>query len=129
MIKIGILTLGCRVNQYESQAIAEELEGLGYTIVPFSENCDVYIINTCTVTAESDRKSKQMIGRALARKKENPDIIVCVIGCYTQNRRQVLDESALSALGNIDFIGGNADKSLVPQMLHSYICEPVSYTI
>lgn len=123
MTKIGILTLGCRVNQYESQAIAEELENYGYTIVPFSQECDVYIINTCTVTSESDRKSKQMIGRALARKKENGDIIVCVIGCFTQNKKQNLKENDLYNLGDIDFIGGNADKSQIPKLLHEYICE------
>ena len=57
---VGIYTLGCKVNQYESEAIAEGLTSRGFSVIPFSEVCDAYIINTCTVTAESDRK----IGRA-----------------------------------------------------------------
>ncbi len=123
MTKIGILTLGCRVNQYESQAIAEELENVGYSIVPFSEKCDVYIINTCTVTAESDRKSKQMISRALARKMQNDNIIVCAIGCYTQNKKQNSKENELFELGDIDIIGGNSLKAHIPQLLHEYISD------
>ncbi|MBE6688028.1 MAG: tRNA (N(6)-L-threonylcarbamoyladenosine(37)-C(2))-methylthiotransferase MtaB [Ruminococcaceae bacterium] len=121
MKKIGIMTLGCRVNQYESQAIAEGLERLGYCIVSFSDDCDVYIINTCTVTSESDRKSKQMIGRALARKKDNSEIIVCVIGCYTQNKMQIEKNAEALFKDGIDFIGGNTDKSRLPQLLHEYI--------
>lgn len=121
MKKVGILTLGCRVNQYESQAIAEQLEELGYSIVPFSDNCDVYIINTCTVTAESDRKSKQMIGRALARKNENSDVIVCAIGCFTQNRKQILKPGEIFKLDGVDIIGGNSDKSRIAEIIHSYI--------
>ena len=52
--KVGILTLGCKVNQYESEAIAEGFEARGYTVLPADEVCDVYVINTCTVTAESE---------------------------------------------------------------------------
>ena len=60
-IKASILTLGCRVNQYESDAIMQELSKSGVTICDKDEKCDIYIINTCTVTAESDRKSRQFI--------------------------------------------------------------------
>ena len=77
----GIYTLGCKVNQYESEAIAEELEKNGITVIGHNEICDAYIINTCTVTAESDRKSRQMIRRAL---KTNPDAKILVCGCYSQ---------------------------------------------
>ena len=68
---VGILTLGCKVNQYESEAIAERLEELGFKIASPTDVCDAYVINTCTVTAESDRKARQMIRRMM---KNNPDM-------------------------------------------------------
>ncbi len=77
----ALYTLGCRVNQYESDAIANELTLRGWDIRPFSEPCSVYIINTCTVTAESDRKSRQMIRRA---RSTSPGAFVIVCGCYSQ---------------------------------------------
>ena len=70
MKKFAILTLGCRVNHYESQVLSEELSKLGYESAPFNERCDVYIVNSCAVTEESVRKSKQMVRRAA---KKNPD--------------------------------------------------------
>ena len=66
-LTVGIYTLGCKVNQYESEAIAEALEVKGFTVLKHSEKCDIYIINTCTVTAESDRKARQFIRRAVAK--------------------------------------------------------------
>ena len=78
---VGIYTLGCKVAQYESEAISERFESLGFTVLPFESVCDVYVINTCTVTAESDRKSRQFIRRAA---KKNPEAIVLVTGCYSQ---------------------------------------------
>ena len=66
-IRVGFLTLGCRVNQYESDAIMQELSKMGATVADASEVCDAYIINTCTVTAESDRKSRQFIRRCIKR--------------------------------------------------------------
>ena len=77
----AIYTLGCRVNRYESDAIANELCIRGWDVRPFGERCSVYIINTCTVTAESDRKSRQMIRRA---RSASPDAFVIVCGCYSQ---------------------------------------------
>ena len=62
--RAAVYTLGCRVNQYESDAVEEELKSLGFEVLPFTEACDVYIINTCAVTGESERKSKQIIRRA-----------------------------------------------------------------
>ena len=67
MPKAAVMTLGCKVNQYESEAIAEALERNGFEIVPYDTDADVYIINSCTVTAESDRKACQMIRRAATR--------------------------------------------------------------
>ena len=77
--KVSIMTLGCRVNQYESDSFASSLSEYGISIVPFGEKCDASIVNTCTVTAESDRKSRQMIRRA-AKNAER----VIVTGCYAQ---------------------------------------------
>ena len=77
----GILTLGCKVNQYESEAIAEALGAAGVEVRPHTEVCDLYIINTCTVTAESDRKARQFIRRAISK---NPNAYILVTGCLAQ---------------------------------------------
>lgn len=77
----AIMTLGCKVNKYESEAVEELLLGEGYQMVDFLESADVYVINTCTVTAMSEKKSRQMIRRT---KKLNPQSIVVVMGCYSQ---------------------------------------------
>ena len=76
-----LITLGCRVNQYESDVIAGDLEADGFDIVPLGEKADITIVNTCTVTAESDRKSRQHIRRAVAF---NPDAPLIVTGCFAQ---------------------------------------------
>ena len=81
MYTVGIYTLGCKVAQYESEAIGERLEALGFAVKDFSEKCDAYVINTCTVTAESDRKSRQMIRRAV---KRNASAVIAVVGCYSE---------------------------------------------
>ena len=81
MRSVGLYTLGCKVSQYETEAIGEAFEARGFRVLPFGERCDAYVINTCTVTAESDRKSRQIVRRAL---KANLDAVVAVIGCYSQ---------------------------------------------
>jgi len=78
---VSTYTLGCKVNQYESEAVSSIFEQDGYDIVPFEQSSDVYVINTCTVTNLSDRKSRQAIRKA---KKNNQDSIVVVMGCYAQ---------------------------------------------
>ena len=80
-MRYAIYTLGCKVNQYETQALETELLRRGHTLVPFGDEADAYIINTCTVTAVSDRKSRNAIRRA---KKRNPAAVVAVCGCYAQ---------------------------------------------
>ena len=99
---VGILTLGCKVNQYESEAIAEELEKNGVCVVAHNRICDAYIINTCTVTAESDRKAKQFIRRAISK---NPDAYIVVTGCLAQSSPEELTE----ILG-VDAVVGNTEK-------------------
>ena len=81
MYSVGLYTLGCKVSQYETEAVGEAFAERGFAVLPFCDPCDVYVINTCTVTRESDRKSRQFIRRAI---KTNPNAIVIVIGCYTQ---------------------------------------------
>lgn len=81
MKTVAFYTLGCKVNQYESEAISSLFEQNGYQVISFDQSSDVYIINTCTVTNLSDRKSRQAIRKA---KKNNPDSIVAVMGCYAQ---------------------------------------------
>ena len=81
MPRVALYTLGCKVSQYESEAIAERFEEYGFEVVSARSQSDVYVINTCTVTAESDRKCRQVIRRL---KGINPDAIVAVVGCYSQ---------------------------------------------
>ncbi len=96
-------TLGCRVNQYETRAIEEIFTNNGFTLCPFSQKCDVYVINTCTVTAESDRKSRQIIRRA--RKNGGQNAIVIVTGCMSQ-----VDPSETLKIQGVDAVVGNHDK-------------------
>ncbi|MBR4256039.1 MAG: tRNA (N(6)-L-threonylcarbamoyladenosine(37)-C(2))-methylthiotransferase MtaB, partial [Clostridia bacterium] len=108
---VGIYTLGCRVNRYESDAIANELFVRGWDVRDFTEKCSVYIINTCTVTAESDRKSRQLIRRA---KTVNPDAFVIVCGCYSQIKPEEVSKYA-------DFVCGTRNKSAVINAAESLI--------
>ena len=80
-MRVAFATLGCRVNQYESEAMTEKFIREGYELVNFSEVSDVYVINTCTVTNMGDKKSRQIIGRA---RRLNEDAIIAVVGCYSQ---------------------------------------------
>lgn len=104
-IKAAIITLGCRVNQYESDAIMQELSKNGVEICSGNEICDIYIINTCSVTSESDRKSKQLIRRCVAK---NKDAVIIVTGCFSQ----INPEKALKIEG-VDFVCGNNAKSII----------------
>lgn len=111
-MKASIFTLGCRVNQYESDAIAEMLSAVGFTIVPFGEACDITVINTCTVTAESDRKSRQHIRRA---KSFSPSGAVIVTGCYAQIAREGALEAGAAA------VVGNGEKSRIADIALSLV--------
>ena len=100
-MRYAIYTLGCKVNQYETQALETELLRRGHTLVPFGDEADAYIINTCTVTAVSDRKSRNAIRRA---KKRNPAAVVAVCGCYAQTAPE-----DVAALG-VDLVSGTGDR-------------------
>ena len=106
---VGILTLGCKVNQYESEAIAERLTAQGFEIKPSTEECDAYIINTCTVTAESDRKARQFIRRAISR---NSEAFILVTGCLAQTNPQ-----NIAAISGVDYVCGNTDKLIIAEAL------------
>ena len=99
---VGILTLGCKVNQYESEAIGEALEKRGFILKDTSEPCDAYIINTCTVTGESDRKARQFIRRAIS---VNPNAYIVVTGCMAESNKK-----SISDIPGVDAIIGNAKK-------------------
>ena len=105
-VSAAFLTLGCKVNQYETDAMRELLEAAGYDIVDFKERADVYIINTCSVTNMADRKSRQMIHRA---RKKNPDAVVVAAGCYVQAAENELKEKGIADV----LIGNNKKKDIV----------------
>ncbi len=109
-MKFTIHTLGCKVNQYETQALEQLLTQRGHTTVPFESGADVYIINTCSVTAVSDKKSRQMIRKA---RKMSPDGIVAVCGCYPQTHQNELDDLQL------DVIAGTGDRTGFVELLES----------
>ena len=94
-MKIAIYTLGCKVNQYETQAMETILRQRGHELVEFEEPADAYIVNTCTVTAVSDKKSRQMIRRA---RRRSPDAVVAVCGCYAQTSPEQLPDRQLLGL-------------------------------
>ena len=100
-MKFAIYTLGCKVNQYESQALQKELLARGYEQGQFDEPCDLYIVNTCTVTAVSDKKSRNALRRA---RKLNPDAVIGVCGCYAQVSPEEVEKL------DVDVIGGTGDR-------------------
>ena len=100
-MRIAICTLGCKVNQYETQAMEQELIRRGHELADFETDADAYIINTCTVTAVSDKKCRNIIRRA---KKQTPGAVVAVCGCYAQT-----DPEAVAALG-VDVVSGSAGR-------------------
>lgn len=113
MRTVALQNLGCKVNSYEMDVIAQKLKEKGYEIVPFHEKADVYIINTCTVTNIADRKSRQMLHQA---KKRNPDAVVVAAGCYVQTGM----EQVLSDAG-IDLAVGNNKKRDLVEILEAYL--------
>ena len=80
-MKVAICTLGCKVNQYETQALEQELARRGHELVDFEEAADAYVVNTCSVTAVSDKKSRQMLRQA---KRRSPGAVIAACGCYAQ---------------------------------------------
>lgn len=117
MRSVGILTLGCKVNTYESEYIESLLQEKGYEIKDFNDICDIYIINTCTVTNTSDIKSRKMIRSAI---KRNKDACVIALGCFIEANKDFQMEG-------LDIIIGNKDKSKIVDLIEEYFLkkEPI----
>ena len=112
-MKVGIYTLGCKVNTYESEYVINLLKKNNYEIKDFNDICDIYIINTCTVTNNSDAKSRKMIRHA---KKLNPDACIVAMGCFIESNKN----SIMEDLPEIDILIGNKDKSNIVNLLNEY---------
>ena len=113
--KAAVHNLGCKVNSYELDIIVQKLEAAGYTIVPFDEKADLYVVNTCTVTNIADRKSRQMLHRAKAL---NPDAVVAAVGCYVETDAEKIRKDPA-----IDIALGNKDKTKLPEMAEKLMRE------
>ena len=115
MKKVAFITLGCKVNQYETNAMVQKFIKNGYEIVESNEKADIYVINTCTVTNMSDRKSRQMLRRA---KELNKDAIVVACGCYVQVAKEEAEK-----IEEIDLLLGNNEKNKIVENIQNYINE------
>ncbi|MGL4733126.1 MAG: tRNA (N(6)-L-threonylcarbamoyladenosine(37)-C(2))-methylthiotransferase MtaB [Fusobacteriaceae bacterium] len=110
--KVAFYTLGCKVNQYETESIKNQLMKLGYEDTDFENSADVYIINSCTVTSVADKKTRNMMRRA---KKINPDAIIILTGCYAQTNSKELLE-----IDEIDYVVGNTDKQAIVKLIQDF---------
>ena len=114
-LKASVHNLGCKVNAYESEAVMQLLEEAGYEIVPFSEPADVIVINTCTVTAVADKKTRQMLHRA---RHKNPDAVIAAMGCYVEIHADDMERNE-----DADIIIGNNRKGELVSLLDGYFKE------
>lgn len=113
MKKVALYNLGCKVNSYETEGMRQSFAQKGYSIVPFDEVADIYIVNTCTVTNIADRKSRQMLHRA---RQLNPEAIVVAAGCYVQTAQAAVEKDA-----GIDLAIGNNRKKDIVEILEAYL--------
>lgn len=120
MLKVAFITLGCKVNQYETQAMREIARSEGYVVVSDSEQADIYVINTCTVTGLSDKKARQAIRKIIRR---NPDAKVLVTGCYVNRDREELER-----IEGVDFAFGNSEKQRLAEYLQKLEEHPETTT-
>ena len=112
---VAFCTLGCKVNQYETNAMIQEFMKKGYTIVEFDEKADIYIVNTCTVTNMADRKSRQILRRV---KELNPDSILVAVGCYAQVAKDELEK-----IPEIELILGTNEKKNICALVNERLKE------
>lgn len=110
-MKVGIYTLGCKVNTYESEYVASLFKEKNYIISDFDDICDIYVINTCSVTNQSDSKSRKIINQAIRR---NPNACVVAMGCYTQANKDI-------QIDGVDILIGNKDKSKIVELVEKYL--------
>ena len=111
MKRVAITTLGCKTNQFESAAMAEQLEKAGYSVVPFSEPADIYVVNSCTVTARTDAETRRLIRRA---RRLNPEARIVATGCYAQ-----VAPGELERMPEVDSVLGNREKQDIAQLLQT----------
>ena len=109
IIKVALKTLGCKVNQYETESIINFFQDKNFQIVNFNQNADIYIINTCTVTQKADRKSKQMIRKAIRLNRKSK---IIVTGCYAQSNYEDLQR-----IKGVNLIAGNGEKNDILKQL------------
>ncbi|MDY3928617.1 MAG: tRNA (N(6)-L-threonylcarbamoyladenosine(37)-C(2))-methylthiotransferase MtaB [Clostridia bacterium] len=115
MSKVAFYTLGCKVNQYETEAMSELFTQKGYDLCDFDGYSDIYVINTCTVTSMSDRKSRQIIRRA---KKHNPNSLVVVTGCYAQTNPE-----AVLKIEDVNLVIGTSDRKRIVELCEGLTAE------
>ena len=111
-VKVAFYTLGCKVNQYDTQVMRDLMEADGYQTVPFEEEADVYIINTCTVTQISDKKSRQMVSRA---KRNHPNSIIVICGCFAQVAPHVAGD-----LEGVDIVLGTSNRTDILKYINEF---------
>ncbi len=115
MKKVASYALGCKVNQYESEAIAEMFGKCGYEVVDIDAEADVYVINTCTVTNFGDKKSRQLIRRV---KRQNKNAVVAVVGCYAQTAPE-----EIMAVEGVNLVIGTKERAKIVSMVEEYQVE------
>ena len=113
-MRVAMYTLGCKVNQYETQAMEQALAARGHAVVPFSQEADAYVVNTCSVTAVSDQKSRQVLHRI---RRERPGAVVAVCGCYPQTHPE--DARKL----DVDLVAGTGDRTGFLRLLEEAAAE------
>ncbi len=116
--RVALRTLGCKLNQYDTEAMREQLLARGCRCVDFDAPADIYIVNTCTVTSKADRDARRLLRQA---KRRNPQAVVVAIGCYPQVQRE-----ALAALPEVDLILGNVEKQHVAHLLERFLAGELS---
>lgn len=114
-MKAAFYTLGCKVNQYDTQMMSEKLINAGYQICSFDETADIYVINTCTVTQISDKKSRNIISRA---RRSNPDAIIIVCGCFSQVKPE-----EVASIDGVDIVLGTKNRVNIVDYINKYIIE------
>ncbi len=110
-LSVAFTTLGCKVNYYETEKMMKDFMDYGFKIVKYNEYADVYVVNTCSVTNEADRKSRKLMRRP---KKINPDAIVVVTGCYAQSGKEVLEKDE-----EIDYVCANDEKDKIASLIYN----------
>ncbi len=114
-MRVAFRTLGCKVNQVETEQLKEEFLARGYQLVNFTQEAEIYIINTCTVTHTSDRKSRAVIRRAI---RKTPSALIAAVGCMAQ-----VDSGQLAGIEGLNLIVGNSDKESIVDIIETYLAE------